>query len=57
MRLRVGPALVEGRLQPIGWMAGLLQLFQLLLVELGAARRCGSGWSIGVVLDTSPTYL
>jgi hypothetical protein len=31
-------------------MARLLQLFQLLLAELGAARRCGRGWSIGVVL-------
>jgi hypothetical protein len=31
-------------------MARLLQFFQLLLVELGAARRRGSGWSVGVVL-------
>jgi hypothetical protein len=50
VRLRVGPALVKGRLQPIGWMAGLLQFFQVLLAELGAARRRSSGWSVGVVL-------
>jgi hypothetical protein len=31
-------------------MAGLLQFFQLLLAELGAARRRGRGWSVGVVL-------
>jgi hypothetical protein len=31
-------------------MAQLLQFFQLLLAELGAACRCGSGWSVGVVL-------
>jgi hypothetical protein len=31
-------------------MARLLQLFQLLLAELGAARRRGRDWSIGVVL-------
>jgi hypothetical protein len=31
-------------------MARLLQFFQLLLAELGAARRRGSGWSVRVVL-------
>jgi hypothetical protein len=31
-------------------MARLLQFFQLLLAELGAARRRGRGWSVGVVL-------
>jgi hypothetical protein len=31
-------------------MAHLLQFFQLLLAELGAARRRGRGWSVGVVL-------
>jgi hypothetical protein len=46
VRPREGPALVEGRLQPIGWMARLLQFFQLLLAELGATRRRGSGWSV-----------
>jgi hypothetical protein len=43
VRPRVGPTLVEGRLQPVGWMARLLQFLQLLLAELGAARRRGSG--------------
>jgi hypothetical protein len=38
VRPRVGSALVEGRVQPFGWMARLLQFFQLLLAELGAAR-------------------
>jgi hypothetical protein len=38
MRPRIGPALVKGRLQPFGWMAHLLQFFQLLLAELGVAR-------------------
>jgi hypothetical protein len=31
-------------------MARLLQFFQLLLAELGAARRRGRGWSVGIVL-------
>jgi hypothetical protein len=31
-------------------MARLLQFFQLLLAELGAARRRSRGWSIRVVL-------
>jgi hypothetical protein len=31
-------------------MACLLQFFQLLLAELGAARRRSRGWSVGVVL-------
>jgi hypothetical protein len=31
-------------------MTRLLQFSQLLLAELGAARRRGRGWSVGVVL-------
>jgi hypothetical protein len=42
-------------------MPRLLEFFQLLLAELGAARRCGSGGSIEVVLlvlvlGESPAY-
>jgi hypothetical protein len=42
VRPRVSPALLKRRLQSVAWMPRLLQFFQLLLAELGAARRCGS---------------
>jgi hypothetical protein len=50
VRPRVGPALLERRLQSVDWSPRLLQFFQLLLAELGVARRRGSGRSVGVVL-------
>jgi hypothetical protein len=44
------PAFLERRLQSIGWSPRFLHFFQLLLAELGVARRRGSGGSVGVVL-------
>jgi hypothetical protein len=41
---------LERRLQSVGWSPRLLHFFQLLLAELGVARRRGSGGSVGVVL-------